>query len=423
MHRRLEEKTVGREERAANSCNNKVSVCSRKSQSSVIPRYRRQETAMTGRTPAISRRLLILLLSFLIILMCLLRAAGFCNLRKIKGTSFSFAASLTLLLHFRWRVMRASNLEFRFWRLQLPALKNSDSESRKGLSVSVVCRVEGHSCVLDGWSGWVGKACRRALLEIIFFWSVFQRSAHSPSPAAYAECEGGSVGHLLCVGCSSDDETGTKSLNLCIDDELSPLQLSSPYFTSGQTEPLLSDAGPVRPRRSESVLTCVHECAQTLWHMCWKIQYFYTWKCMQGFTQIHPGLSYGWKVFYLCSPHHDLLHFSDFEDRWWSSGSLRPQQEDHGRRLLLWNRQTSCRMSLKQKPLTHVLCWVKAAAPWWEAGAPRSLIHRLSLWVKINLIFFLYRNKPAVVGVITPDGIGMLENDSSFKHWKWIKHV
>lgn len=75
---------MGREEGAANSCNNKVSVCSRKSQSSVIPRYRRQETAMTGRAPAISRRLLILLLSFLIILMCLLRAAGLCN-REIKG--------------------------------------------------------------------------------------------------------------------------------------------------------------------------------------------------------------------------------------------------------------------------------------------------------------------------------------------------
>lgn len=31
---------------------------------------------------------------------------------------------------------------------------------------------------------------------------------------------GGSVGHLLCVCCCSDDETGTESLNLCISDEL-----------------------------------------------------------------------------------------------------------------------------------------------------------------------------------------------------------
>ncbi len=37
---------------------------------------------------------------------------------------------------------------------------------------------------------------------------------------------GGSVGHLLCVSCGSDDETGAESLNLCISDELSPLFIS-----------------------------------------------------------------------------------------------------------------------------------------------------------------------------------------------------
>lgn len=37
---------------------------------------------------------------------------------------------------------------------------------------------------------------------------------------------GGSVGHLLCVCCGSDDETGAESLNLCISDEPSPLFIS-----------------------------------------------------------------------------------------------------------------------------------------------------------------------------------------------------
>lgn len=37
---------------------------------------------------------------------------------------------------------------------------------------------------------------------------------------------GGSVGHLLCICYGSDDETGAESLNLCINDELSPLFIS-----------------------------------------------------------------------------------------------------------------------------------------------------------------------------------------------------
>lgn len=52
-----------------------------------------------------------------------------------------------------------------------------------------------------------------------------QKSEHSPFLPAGGEY-GGSVGHLLCVCCCSDDETGTESLNLCISDELALLFIS-----------------------------------------------------------------------------------------------------------------------------------------------------------------------------------------------------
>ena len=58
-----------------------------------------------------------------------------------------------------------------------------------------------------------------------FISQAFHRIVYGQSLPAGGEYSG-SVGHLLCVCCGSDDEKGIESLNLCINDELSPLFIS-----------------------------------------------------------------------------------------------------------------------------------------------------------------------------------------------------
>lgn len=86
----------------------------------------------------------------------------------------------------------------------------------------------------------------------------------------------GSVGHLLCVCCRSDDETGTASLNLCIGDELSPLFISHHHIL--QPDKLSLSCQTPRPQSAHTgmhMYAHVHPDAQahththTLRHMFW----------------------------------------------------------------------------------------------------------------------------------------------------------
>lgn len=97
-------------------------------------------------------------------------------------------------------------------------------------------------------------------LKVCSSWNCFW-VCHPPLPAGGKY--GGSVGHLLCVCCPSDDETGAESLNLCINDELSPLFISHHHIL--QLGKALW-ASLVKPgsHPPTQVCTCVHMC--TLMH-------------------------------------------------------------------------------------------------------------------------------------------------------------
>lgn len=122
---------------------------------------------------------------------------------------------------------------------------------------------------------------------------------------------------------------------------LSSLCLSSPYFTTGQTELLLSNAGPVRPHRYARVHMCTLELKHTSWGT-WTHTHTLTLLCLHSYDTnlthscIKNGLSSVFFLSSLCVLHSPVIincfinavtSLCSVNRGWWSSAFAKAAQE------------------------------------------------------------------------------------------------